>query len=516
MDHANRRDWTYPTGPRPRTLGGMASVMPPTTATLRDAVMSGSGPLYKRLAAAIAATIATGAHPIGSRLPPERALAADLGVARVTVVAAYDLLREDGLVERRRGSGTVVAARPPGASPFAGAGLRRVLAGTAFVPGEMLTSSTDDIAFSIAGMPGHAELLPAVTRFVLEELPRLVTGYGYAPAGHEPLRQAIADRYTRQGLPTTADEIVVTTGGQQALMLIASVLVGPDAVALTDDPTYPGALDALRAVGARIVGVPTDAAGMRPDLLAEAIGRWHPRVVYLVATHHNPTGVTMPVERRRALADVAARHGVTIVDDLALAGLGLDGTPEPPPLAALAPDAGIVTVGSISKLLWGGLRVGWLRAPVEFTQQVVRLKLAADHGGSIVSQGIATPFIERLDEIAASRRERLVAGCATVLEELRERLPDWRFTRPTGGLSVWVRIPRGTATTLAELAAAHGVIIVPGPTFSPSGGSTDRVRLPYGGDPAAMREGIRRLALAWEAYRPLAAAPERPPMRIVV
>ena len=116
--------------------------------------------------------------------------------------------------------------------------------------------------------------------------------------------------------------------------------------------------------------------------------------------------------------------------------------------------------------------------------------------------------------IALARRATLVAGASVVLDELAAQLPEWRWTRPTGGLSIWARIPRGNAVTLAELAESHGVLIVPGPSFSPSGGFTDRVRLPFGGDPAAMREGIARLARAWADYRPLATV--QPGMRLVV
>jgi DNA-binding transcriptional MocR family regulator len=484
-------------------------------AALRHSLQHGRGRLYRRLAEALERGITAGTYPVGSRLPAERTLAEELGVSRVTVVAAYEVLEESGLVRRRRGSGTHVVALPLGGDPWAARpGAPHALMGRAHLSTSLDDTGTD-IGFTIAALPGAEEALGEAIRFASDRLPALLATYGYTVQGWLPLRAAIAARYTSMGLPTDPDEIIITAGAQQAIHLVVSSIVSPGGSVVVEDPTYPGILDVVRAGGANPVPVPVDGNGLRTEELPLLLRRWAPRLMYVVATHHNPTGVVLSEARRRELIELAASERIPLIDDLSLLGLSLTDAPEPAPLATLDPHGLVITIGSLSKLVWGGLRVGWVRASPSLVGRMTRLKLAHDHGNSIMSQGIALGLIERLDAIAVRRRETLRHRFEALTDALETSLPDWRWTRPSGGLSLWVRMPRGDSTILAELAARRGVAIVPGPTFSASGAFDDRIRLPFGDSPENIRLGIERLAAAWAEYEPLART-TAPRMQAVV
>jgi DNA-binding transcriptional MocR family regulator len=193
-----------------------------------------------------------------------------------------------------------------------------------------------------------------------------------------------------------------------------------------------------------------------------------------------------------------------LIEDNALSHASLGGPTPPPPVAAQpgADRAPVITVGSLSKALWGGLRVGWLRAPEPWFGRLARRKVAADLGCAILDQAIAARLIDRLPELEADNSALLqqrLAGCS---ELLSERLPDWRWARPVGGPSLWVCLPVGDAGQFAQVALRHGVEIIPGAAFATDGSFADHFRLPFTFEPAVMSEAIDRLARAWESYVP--------------
>ncbi|HLY82416.1 MAG TPA: PLP-dependent aminotransferase family protein, partial [Acidimicrobiales bacterium] len=344
----------------------------------------------------------------------------------------------------------------------------------------------------------------AIVGFDPVELAELLAGTGYLPLGLPTLRAAIARLLTADGLPTREEQVLVTTGAHQAITLCASLLVRPGDVVVVERPTFPGCADAFAAAGARFVTLPVDRDGVILDELEATLSRQRPAAIYVMPTFHNPTGAVLAAHRRIRLCEVAAQAGVPVIEDNALAHAGLGGLRPPPPVAAhpAADQAPVITVGSVSKALWGGLRVGWLRAPEPWLGRLARRKVAADLGSAIIDQAIAAQLIGRLPELEGANssllQERL-AGCSGLLAE---RLPDWRWERPVGGPSLWVRLPVGDAGQFAQVALRHGVEIIPGAAFATDGSFADHFRLPFTFEPAVMSEAIDRLARAWEAYVP--------------
>ncbi len=487
----------------------METLGAPGIATALGRWSSGDGPLYRLLAVAIRSAIDRGELPAGVRLPAERALARSLAVSRTTVVAAYDELRREGWLHSRQGSGTWIRPSPSGSRLRMAAGGRPSRSQSSLRT--LIEGPGDTIEFVVASLPGTDCLDRAILKLAMEGVLEAARDHGYLTLGHPFLREAIARHVTGWGLPTAATQLLVTSGAAQAIALLAALLVRPGTVVAVEDPTYVAAIDAFAGAGARLVGLPVGTQGLRVEALrrialAEGIG-----LAYLVPTFHNPTGTLLPDPRRRELAAVVEELQVPIIEDTTLHDLALEQDP-PPPLAAYAPDAPILTVGSLSKLFWGGLRIGWIRAPESTIAQLARLKLLADLGSSIPSQLIGAHLLERAAEVRAARRELLRERAQLLGALLAEHVPSWTFTWPTGGTCLWARLPNGDAGELARVAAKYDVTIVSGATASVSGGFFDHVRLPYVNEPEVLEEGVRRLARAWEEYEQ--AVPSREPTKL--
>jgi DNA-binding transcriptional MocR family regulator len=350
---------------------------------------------------------------------------------------------------------------------------------------------------SLDGLEGLPEDLFAVPD--LATLERLGGGHGYQPLGLPELRARIAAHSSSRGLPTRKEQVAVTSGAQQAISLVAALLVRPGDAVVVEEPTYPGALDVFGRLGARIVPVPAGTSWARAGVLREAVEANAPRLVYLLPDCANPTGQVMPESRRREIARLADEHQVYVVEDNSLADVVL----EPrgiPPVAAFSRTGRVLTLGSLSKVAWGGLRVGWVRGPVEFIDPLGRLKAATDFGMSVLPQAVALRVLDELPAIAAARRAVLRQRRDLAERELARRLPEWTWTQPEGGLSLWIRLPAGTGDGLAQVALRHGVDVTPGSAHAVDGAFDDHLRLCYGPPPAVLREGIARLAAAWRDY----------------
>jgi DNA-binding transcriptional MocR family regulator len=459
----------------------------------------GEGPVYRRLSKALAAAIDRGELEPGSRLPSERVLASALAVSRTTVVSAYEALRVGERVESRRGSGTRVrgsAARGPGLR------LREDPSGSFRrhpVYRSLVEGPGDTIEFLGAHLPAP-EILPRELGRVDERLLReLARGPGYLPMGLPALRQAIARHMTGWGLPTSEEQVLVTHGAQQAIGLAGALFLERGDTVLVEDPTYLGSIDIFAGLGARLATVPVGGDAAWFEGLKSVLARVAPRLVYLMPTFHNPTGAVMPEPCRRGLARLARERRIPILEDNTLADLSLSGKP-PAPIAAFDPDAPVLTVGSLSKLFWGGLRIGWIRGSEELLSRITRLKIMADLGGSLVGQLGAVRLLALADRVKQARRREMRERLDRLTRLLARRLPSWTWETPAGGLSLWVKLPRGDANAFAQVALRHGVAVVPGTLASPGGGCADRLRLPFVLDAKPMKEGVERLARAWEAY----------------
>jgi DNA-binding transcriptional MocR family regulator len=482
-------------------------ISPARLAMLLGAWSASGGVLYVALAGALRAAIERGELPAGTVLPPERELAQRLHVSRTTVVGAYRALKDEGLLDSRQGRGTWVL----GPTPPTGVG---DLAFSGELYSDLIGGGGDLIELSAAA--------PLPTAVVAEELARLggtlaarVTGAGYLPAGLPELRERVAELHTSQGLPTRPDEVLVTTGAQQAIGLVTTLLGEAGQAMLVEEVTYPGALDFARGAGMRPVGIPLDAGGVVVDALEDLMERVRPRFVYLVPVHHNPTGSVLSESRSRRVAELSARYRVPVVEDLALRDLPMSDRPVPDPIASHDPDALVITIGSMSKVFWAGLRIGWIRAPRPIVERLTRLKIVSDMGSGLLSQAIAAASLPRLAEATAERRAALISGHAALAGALARRLPGWTWETPPGGCILWVRIPRGDAREFAQVAQRCGVSIVPGQVLSADGGHSDRLRLPFVAEPAVLEEATRRLERAWALYSGGAVATEAPATVIV-
>lgn len=436
----------------------------------------------------------------GVRVPSERELAAALGVGRGTVAAAYERLRESGHLQRRRGSGTWTSlpADTRGATPVApfapmsGSGPPRR-------PGapEVL-----DLAHAAPWAP--VEAVTAAGAWALAELPAHLTGSGYDLLGLPALREGLARRLSEQGLPTAPDEVMVTAGAQHAHALTARALVRPGDRVLLEQPTYPGAIDLVRHVSARPVPVAMTARpGWDLESLVAAMRAAAPALAYLVPDHQNPTGAVMPAETRAAVVAAAGRHGVPLVVDDCLRDLWLD-APGPPPLGSWAASAGgggtpVITTGSLSKTVWGGLRIGWLRAPRAVVRRIAAARSSDDISTPVLEQLVAVALLEHLDDLVAERRARFAERRDHLLAVLARELPAWRAPRPTGGFSLWVDLGAPLSSALVDAAGRQGVQLAAGPRFGTGGAFENHLRLPYTLAPAALDEAVARIAAAWDA-----------------
>ncbi len=449
-------------------------------------------PLRRSLAGALQTAIEAGHLPAGGRLPPERLLARRLGVGRNTVAAAYTALARAGVVTRRTGSGTYVAAD------------RRWPAGDASrLPDNPLLRNPAPISerlvdFRTASLEADESVVPAL-REAVAQVSVLAHGHGYVTQGWEPLRVAIAEYLSRSGLASDPDQILVTSGAQQAIDIAVSALVDPGDPVLVESPTYPGALDVVRRVGATAIAVPVGINGVRSDQVRALATRVRPRLLYLTPTFNNPTGAVVPESERQRLAGLAHELDFAVVEDLTLAELSTGPAP-PPPIGAFARADDVLTIGSFSKLFWGGLRLGWIRGSVPRIAKLARVKAVGDLGCPLPSQVAGRLLLGLVDEVRARRREQLRSRYALLERLLRTLLPDWRWATPAGGPSIWVRLPGGDADGFARLARAHGVDVVSGTHFSPDGSTAGHLRLPFCRPPQILEAGVKRLANAWREF----------------
>ncbi|MFF5183051.1 PLP-dependent aminotransferase family protein [Streptomyces sp. NPDC000345] len=334
-------------------------------------------------------------------------------------------------------------------------------------------------------------------RHVLEETPAQALQYA-TTEGEPALRERLAARTSVRGLATTADDLLVTTGSQQALSLLATALLDPGDTVLVEAPCYLAALQVFGLAGARIVAVPGDADGPDPDALAELVARERPKLLYTVPTFQNPTGRTLPASRRAAIACVAARHGLWIVEDDPYGELRYDG--ERVPWIAAHPGAldRTVLLGSFSKVMAPGLRLGWLRAPAELLRACVVAKQAADLHTPTVNQLAAARYlavndldahVARVAAVYRERRDAMVAGLGEVLPE------GSVWNRPEGGMFLWVRLPESYDTTaLLPQVVRQDVAYVPGAPFYAGEADRSTLRLCFVTQtPEEIGEGLRRL-----------------------
>ncbi|MEX0878625.1 MAG: PLP-dependent aminotransferase family protein [Thermoanaerobaculia bacterium] len=428
-------------------------------------------PLSEQLYEAIERRIAAGLLAENSRLPTTRELASTLGINRGTVQAAYRRLQDEGLVEGRVGSGTVVRGSRSQA-PF------RV--------GDLISRRVAELPEESSIVPApplvadFSRLAPDETFFPLEEFTRTLAYawsrrrdlWQYAPPlGLEELRLEISRRLFESGIARPPEEILVVSGAQQGLDLLFRTFADPEDLVAMESPTYSGALALARLAGVSVLPLPMDAEG--PD--ARPLAGRRVKLVYVMPERQNPTGITSSDERRRALADAALSAGALLVED---------GYEEPEsgiaPLAARHPDRAI-WLGTLSKDLVPGFRIGWIAAARPIVERLARVKKATDFQTPVPLQAAVAAFLRaNADRKArAARAEEVTLRVSAAARALRERLPEvsWWGGQRANSL-FWLHLPEGfSGRRVAEAAAARGVAVTPGQDFDPKGEDRANVRL---------------------------------------
>ncbi|WP_345750415.1 MocR-like transcription factor YczR [Microbacterium rhizophilus] len=435
-------------------------------------------PAYEALADAIRLLCLDNRIAPRTALPAERELAARLGLSRTTVAAAYRSLRASGHIESVRGSGSIT--RPLG---------RRDLGRVA---GD--EQSIDLQQASPAAWPG----LAAVYAEAAMDAPSVVARAGYDVSGRRGLREAIARRYAERGLPTDPSQIMITNGAQSAISLLATLLVARGDRVLLETPTYPHAAEAFARQGARLVGVPVvGGAGWDLERAEHAILRSRPSALYLMPDFHNPTGESMSLETRVRIADLARSVGALVIVDETTAELGVDRVISPVPFAAATGGDGVVTLGSLGKTVWGGLRIGWVRADVDMIRRLTAARPATDLGTPEFEQAVAERLMPAMPEILAQRSALLRAGRDTVVGVLRREVPEWDVPEVPGGVALWMGIgaPKSSALTLA--ARRRGLLLSAGPRFSVGGGHERHIRVPFTAPAPVLERAAALLVDAW-------------------
>ncbi|GAT72901.1 PLP-dependent aminotransferase family protein [Microbacterium hydrocarbonoxydans] len=365
-----------------------------------------------------------------------------------------------------------------------------------------LTERPEVISFA-GGLPAPELFDLDGIRAAYDEVLRTPAVLQYSTSeGNHALREEVARQYTADGLPTAASDLIVTTGSQQGLGLLSTALLDPGDAILVEEPCYLAALQTFALAGARVIGVPYTGDELDLDALERLAAEHGPRFFYTVPTFQNPTGRTHDLAARERIADAAQRHGFRIVEDEPYRQLRYSGAPLPS-LATLAPDH-VLSLGSFSKVIAPGLRIGWVRTTADIRPTVTIAKQAADLHTSTIDQAAAAQYLtsgrashalDRIRGAYAARRDAM-------LDALPQALPagsEWN--RPDGGMFVWARLPEGMdATAALATALSHDVAFVPGSPFFAGPADVRALRLSFTTySPERIRIGLSRLGAAFSS-----------------
>jgi DNA-binding transcriptional MocR family regulator len=454
-------------------------------------------PIYRQLHEQIALRIRSGELAKGVRLPATRELAGLLGLNRATVSAAYELLESEGLITGRAGRGSFVTG---GSGASGGIDWDALLDGKELAPPPPAGLGSETISFTTS-RPSHglfplddfrASCEAVLARGDLADILQLGS-----PSGYLPLRRRLLDDARASRLAGPGDDLIITNGCQQALDLIGRVLLRPGDRVAVEDPVYTGLKNLLTGMGAELTGVPMGADGMDIPQLERALRRDKPRFVVVTANFQNPTGATMPAAARRALLEAAHAARIPVVESDPYGELRYQGE-SLPSIKELDEQGGTVLLRSFSKLSFPGLRVGWALGPKPLIDRLRHAKEATDLHTDQLSQAVLLEFMES-GRLSAHHRRMLQAGAerlAAVMDGCRRYLPAGsRWTRPEGGMNVWVRLPDPLdAGELLPGVQKEGVSYLPGRYFAVSRLDPGALRLSFAGlEPEQIRRGLETL-----------------------
>lgn len=460
-------------------------------------------PIYEQIADFICRKVASGEWPVGTRLPPQRALAEAFGVNRSTIGAAVDMLTSYGLIEGRRGGGTTIASNTWSLRLPHQADWGRYVSAGYFQSNRAVVQAINRLEFAPHMMRlGTGELDPRLfpsdmMKTVLAAVSSSLSSLGYPePLGLQPLRQAVSRHLQRQGIAAPPSSILITSGALQALQLISASLLDGGSAVYTEAPTYLNSLRVFQSAGLRLSGIAMDEAG----LVVEDLARRLPpsaadAVLYTIPTNHNPTGRTMTAARRRALLQLCAERRLPIIEDGAYQDLSFDDAP--PPLKALDGGGNVIYLGSASKALAPGLRIGWLVAPEPIVQRLGDVKMQVDYGASLLSQLVMAEFLDsglydQYNVFLRNELRRRRDAALEVLDEYFSSIAAWIV--PSGGFYIWLTLNEPVPMErLFYEAAAAGILINPGDMYDFHRNHSLRLSYAYT-TPDEFKEAARKLA----------------------
>ncbi len=459
-------------------------------------------PLYQQLFRHFGQLIASGSLAAGERLPATRELAGQLGLNRTTISAAYELLEAEGLIRGEVGRGSFVTGgnADAGASPNWDGLLRRGQSARPPPGGtRMLSFATSRPAEELFPLDDFRTSCEEVMQS--PELPSILQ-LG-SPGGHEPLRQYLLEGGRREGVVRDGDDLLITNGCQQALDLIRSVLIGPgDRVAL-EDPVYPGLKNLFQEAGAELSGVAVGPDGIDPDQFERRVNKERPKAAMVSPNFQNPTGATMPLASRERILRTARQAGAIVIENDIYGALRYEGDALPT-LKQLDRSGGAILLRSFSKVAFPGLRVGWVIGPRPFIARLTEAKQLSDLHTDQFSQALLLRFAQsgRMERHLARMLQTGAERLHAVLKACEEYLPRGsRFTRPRGGMNLWVTLPEPLDTSeMLPRAQREGVTYLPGRYFSISRQHSTALRLSFAGlQPEQIERGVRLLGKVFSA-----------------
>lgn len=466
-------------------------------------------PLYLQIEETLRGAILGGTYGNGDRLPSTRVLAAELSVSRLTVDNAYAELAAKGLVQQRRGSGAYVTYRPASLqqsmlTPAEAFPFSRYTTLTSRLDGHADIPLPDGVINFAAGV-GNPQIFPLeeFRKVLLSTLRRHAEdAFSYGDyCGYYPLRDTLGRILSTQGIPTRAEQILITNGSQHAISLISQTLLEPGDTVIVEEPTYAEALALFRLHRINIVSVASDAEGMCVEQLPTLLAKYRPKLIYTVPNFNNPTGLCLSEERRCRLIALAQQTNILILEDDFVGDLRYSGR-SLPSLRALAPPGSVIYISTFSKMLLPGIRIGYLVADAPLYERLARLK----HADSFTSSNLAQRALDAFVTVGRYDRQlrracRLYRHHRDIMSAaLQRHLPaDCSFDIPDGGLFIWLRLPTALPVSLLMPAAwEQGVTFARGGCFyADESRGNFSLRLNFAANtPALIEEGIARLCRA--------------------
>jgi DNA-binding transcriptional MocR family regulator len=458
--------------------------------------------VYLQIRDRLSRLIESGALQPGDRLPSIRTLAKTTNVNKLTVIEAYSVLEADGLIHARQGSGYFVSPSSPTppqpASHFA-------------PPQEVILSeypgnSFYDFYMAAVTAHRHADMVDLSTGFPmnsgLEDLQRIArravkhvdsTLFNYdLPHGQLTLRQQVARMLVQQGLEITPEDLIITNGSKQGLSLALQHHVKPGDWVIVESPTYHGALEIISSLKAKVIGIPMNLEGINLELLEKYLHTYHPKLIYTVSTLQNPTGVTTSYAHRTSLLQLAQKYGCKIIEDNAYEGLAFESVP--PPLKALDHNDIVTYLGTFSKTLMPGIRVGYMVVTGQDYQPLVKSKLNHDYHVSTVSQAIVSEYLAtgHYRHHLTHLRSQHMQSRNAMLSALERYFPsEASWTVPNGGTFLWVQLPENISTpAICQAALSHNILIANGALFFPDRQGYNALRLNFSHKPEVIERVI--------------------------